>query len=238
MKVLLTAIAIIDDLGAIVIIALFYTDHLSGPSLLFAGIAIGVLALLNRLHVTKISAYVFVGILLWVSVLKSGVHATLAGVILAFAIPLKERDTHGQSLLKQMEHNLHPWIVFGVLPVFGFANAGVSFAGVSWANVFEPVTLGITAGLLLGKQIGVFGVLALLVASGLSRMPEGSRWIHLYGVSALCGIGFTMSLFIGSLAFQHASFDAPVRIGVLAGSLASALVGYALLRFAPSGRNA
>ena len=232
LKVLLTAIAIIDDLGAIVIIALFYTDHLSLISLGFAGIAIAALVLLNRLHVTKISAYVFVGTLLWLSVLKSGVHATLAGVILAFAVPLKERDAHGESLLKQMEHNLHPWVTFGVLPVFGFANAGVSFAGLSWTALVEPVTLGIAAGLFLGKQIGIFAVLGALIGAGLSRMPEGAGWLHLYGVSVLCGIGFTMSLFIGSLAFEHASFDAPVRLGVLAGSLVSSVVGFCLLRLA------
>ncbi|HET8726171.1 MAG TPA: Na+/H+ antiporter NhaA [Alphaproteobacteria bacterium] len=234
LKVLLTAIAIIDDLGAIVIIALFYTADLSVGALAFAALAIVVLVALNRLGVTRTTPYVLTGIVLWTLVLKSGVHATLAGVVVALAIPLAPKDAEGNSPLGRLEHGLHPWVAFGVLPVFGFANAGVSFAGMTPASLMEPLTLGIALGLLVGKQIGVFGAVWLSVRAGLARMPEGVNWLQVYGVAVLCGIGFTMSLFIGGLAFADTATAGPIRLGVLSGSIVSAVLGYALLRFAPA----
>lgn len=234
LKVLLTVIAIIDDLGAIVIIAVFYTAQLSIESLGLAVAAVIALLALNRLRVTHVAAYVIVGTALWVCVLKSGVHATLAGVVTAFAIPLRVEDAEGHSLLKRLEHMLHPWIAFLVLPMFAFANAGISFRGIGPANFVEPVTLGIALGLFLGKQLGVFAPMWLSIRFGLASMPQGTTWMQLYGVAMLCGIGFTMSLFIGGLAFELTDFKAPVRLGVLTGSVASALCGLALLRFAPT----
>jgi len=232
LKVLLTAIAIIDDLGAIVVIAAFYTSNLSISSLALAATAIAGLVALNRLHVSHVAAYVIVGVILWVCVLKSGVHATLAGVITAFAIPLRVRDEDGHSLLRHLEHALHPWVAFLILPMFAFANAGVSFANLGLADVLEPATLGIVLGLLVGKQIGVFVPLWLCIRFGLAPMPAGASWAKLYGIALLCGVGFTMSLFIGGLAFEAAGFDAPVRLGVLGGSVLAAAAGYGVLRCA------
>jgi NhaA family Na+:H+ antiporter len=233
LKVLLTAIAIIDDLGAILIIAVFYTDNLSLTALLLGVVPIVGLAVANRLGVRRLAAYVLLGIALWVCVLKSGVHATLAGVVTAMAVPLRPAGADRASLLEHAEHALHPWVAYAILPLFAFANAGVSFAGVGLHSFVEPVKLGISLGLFLGKQLGVFGMIWLAVRTGLAPMPEGVSWRQLYGVSLLCGVGFTMSLFVGSLAFEHASFEAPVRLGVLTGSLASALCGYLLLRLGP-----
>ncbi|HYN39980.1 MAG TPA: Na+/H+ antiporter NhaA [Rhodospirillales bacterium] len=230
LKVLLTAIAILDDLGAIIIIAVFYTEDLSTTSLSFAFGALAVLAAMNLLGVRKLAPYLVVGAVLWTCVLKSGVHATLAGVALAMTIPLAEKN--GSSLLKSCEHGLHTWVAFGVLPIFGFANAGVSFAGMTWASFLEPITLGIALGLFVGKQIGVFTFLWLAIRSGLARLPEGASWQQLYGIALLCGIGFTMSLFIGSLAWKHDDFYAAVRLGVLTGSIASAIAGATLLAWA------
>ena len=233
LKVLLTAVAIIDDLGAIVVIAIFYTANMSLVSLGLAGLAIVGLVLLNRFRVSHILAYLLVGTILWICVLKSGVHATLAGVVTAFAIPLKVENEDGHSLLKHLEHLLHPWVAFLVLPMFAFANAGISFEGMSLASFLEPVTLGIALGLIVGKQLGVFLPLWLCIKSGIAPMPRNANWVQLYAVSVLCGIGFTMSLFIGGLAFELSEFKAPVRLGVLTGSIVSALLGYALLRFGP-----
>ena len=230
LKVLLTAIAIIDDLGAIVIIAVFYTADLSVISLVLAAAALGVLVIMNLAGVRRLAPYLIVGLILWTCVLKSGVHATLAGVALAMTVPLFQKD--GGSLLKSCEHGLHSWVAFGVLPIFGFANAGVSFYGMTLDNFIEPVTLGIALGLFVGKQIGVFGALRLSVRAGISRMPEGAGWLHLYGVALLCGIGFTMSLFIGSLAWEHADHYTSIRLGVLTGSIASAVVGAVVLLLA------
>lgn len=231
LKVLLMAIAIIDDLGAIVVIALFYTSNLSIEALLLGLVAIAGLVAANRLRIAHPAAYLLLGTALWVCVLKSGVHATLAGVITAFAIPLAPQNGDGKSMLKGLEHDLHPWVAFGILPLFAFANAGVSFAGIGLDSFVEPVKLGISLGLLLGKQIGVFGMLWLCIRLSVAPMPEGATWRHLYGVSLLCGIGFTMSLFIGSLAFEHSSFDAPIRLGVLTGSILCASLGYLVLRW-------
>jgi NhaA family Na+:H+ antiporter len=229
LKVFLVALAIIDDLGAIVIIALFYSGELSLWSL---SVAAGVLALLfalNRGGVTRIAPYLLLGILLWLFVLKSGVHATLAGVAVAFAIPVRE-DASGRSPLRAVEQALHPWVAFLVMPAFAFANAGVSFAGMTLGHLFAGVPLGITLGLFLGKQIGAFGAAWLAIRAGWARMPEGADWTLLYGTCMLAGIGFTMSLFIGTLAFEPASYAAPVRLGVLTGSALSGIAGYLVLR--------
>jgi NhaA family Na+:H+ antiporter len=232
LKVLLLAIAIFDDLGAILIIAFFYTADLSQTALLLALLPIAGLILLNVAGVTLTMPYVLLGIVLWVLVLKSGVHATLAGVITALAVPLAQGRHSQRSVLEDLEEALHPWVVYGILPLFAFANAGVSFAGIGMHSFREPVMLGIALGLFLGKQIGIFGGLWLTIRSGLTPMPRETTWLQLYGVAVLSGIGFTMSLFIGSLAFPVGTFDAPVRLGVLTGSIVSALCGYALLRFA------
>jgi Na+:H+ antiporter, NhaA family len=232
LKIFLTAVAIADDLGAIVIIALFYTAELSLPMLFSAGAAIAVLTALNLQKITRIAPYVIVGVILWVFVLKSGVHATLAGVAVAFAVPLKTMDAQGHAPLHQLEHSLHPWVAFGVLPIFAFANAGVSFAGVTLTALAEPLPLGIAAGLFIGKLVGVGGASAALVRLGLARLPESASWRQLVGVAALCGVGFTMSLFIGSLAFEGPEYFTPLRLGVIVGSTLSGVTGYLLLRFA------
>ena len=236
LKVLLTAIAIIDDLGAIVIIAAFYTADLSLASLVLAGVAILGLIALNLAGVRQITPYLLVGALLWVFVLKSGVHATLAGVATALAIPLEGRDESGRlsadpdvSPLRYLEHLLHPWVAFLILPAFAFANAGVSFAGLGLNAFGENVALGIALGLLIGKPIGVYGAIWLAIRFGLGRMPEGANGQQLLGLACLCGIGFTMSLFIGGLAFTDAGHAAQVRLGVLSGSVLSAVLGYVLL---------
>jgi len=230
LKVFLLALAIFDDLGAIVIIAVFYTTDLSVTSLLLAGGVLLVMLALNRLGVTRIAPYALLGIVLWVCVLKSGVHATLAGVAMALAIPV--RTAQDESPLQQLEHALHPWVAFLVVPLFGFANAGISFAGMSAGALTDGVSLGIAAGLFIGKQLGVFGAVYGCVRLGFARLPEGTTWVSLYGVAVLAGIGFTMSLFIGTLAWDTADYAAPLRIGVLGGSLLSGVVGYVLLLFA------
>jgi NhaA family Na+:H+ antiporter len=227
-KVLLTAIAILDDLGAIVIIAAFYTDQISQASLGWATVALVGLGVLNRFRVTSLTPYVLVGTFLWACVLKSGVHATLAGVMVAAAIPM--RGGEGGSPMKRAEHALHPWVAFLVLPLFGFANAGVPLTGLGLDSLLEPVTLGIALGLFLGKQVGILGSVWLAVRLRIASMPQGATWRHVWGAAVLCGIGFTMSLFIGSLAYEHAHFDAPVRLGVLVGSIASAALGIAILK--------
>jgi len=232
LKIFLTAVAIADDLGAIVIIALFYTAELSIAMLFWAALAVAALIALNIQKVTRIAPYMIVGVVLWVFVLKSGVHATLAGVAIAFAVPLKATAPNGQAPLHQLEHSLHPWVAFAVLPIFAFANAGVSFAGVTLSELTRPMPLGITAGLFVGKLVGVCGASAVLVRFGLAKLPEGANWRHLAGVAALCGVGFTMSLFIGSLAFEGPEYFTPLRLGVIAGSTLSGVTGYVLLRFA------
>jgi NhaA family Na+:H+ antiporter len=230
LKVFLLALAIIDDLGAIVIIALFYSGDLALSSLLFGAIALAGLLLLNLTGVRRIAPYALLGIVLWVCVLKSGVHATLAGVVTAFCIPLREEPAYGPSPLKRLEHALHPWVAFLVMPLFGFANAGVSLTGDGGAALTGGVAGGIALGLFLGKQLGAFGVAALAIKSGLARLPEGASWLGLYGTCVLAGIGFTMSLFIGTLAWDDADYAAPLRLGVLGGSLLSGLAGYLILK--------
>lgn len=235
LKIFLTAVAIADDLGAIIIIALFYTAELSIAMLFLAVVAIAVLIALNLQKVTRIAPYIIVGVILWVFVLKSGVHATLAGVAIAFAVPLKTTGAQGTAPLHQLEHSLHPWVAFGVLPIFAFANAGVSFAGVTLSALAQPLPLGIAVGLFAGKLCGVCGASAMLIRLGLAKLPEGASWLQLIGVAALCGVGFTMSLFIGSLALDGPEYFTPLRLGVIAGSTLSGVIGYLLLRFA-SGR--
>ena len=244
LKVFLLSVAIFDDLGAIAVIALFYTEQISGPALLTAALFIVVLAALNRSGVVRPAAYLLVGVPLWVAVLKSGAHATLAGVILAFFIPIRspgwEAGEAGDlsSPLKSLEHALHPWVAFGILPVFAFANAGVPMTGLSVADLLHPVPLGIALGLVLGKLVGVLAASWLAVRLGLASLPDEVRWPHMVGVSLLCGIGFTMSLFIASLAFEEAdlSFNGLDRLGILTGSLVAGVLGYALLRSVLGGR--
>ena len=229
LKVFLTAVAIIDDLGAIVVIALFYTAQLSPLMLLAAGGGIVVLVLLNRARVMNIGPYVVVGLVIWVCVLKSGIHATLAGVVTAMAIPLK--DDHGGSPLETAEHALHPWVAFAVLPMFAFANAGVNLQGVSLATLAQGVPLGIALGLVAGKAVGVFGAAWLLIRLTGASLPAGASMRQFFGVCVLCGIGFTMSLFIGGLAFAGLDpvYETEVKLGVLGGSLIAGLLGTVLL---------
>jgi len=228
LKLFLTALAIIDDLGAIVVIAIFYTEELSWVSLGVAAAALVVLVVLNRAGVRRIVWYVLIGLVLWVCVLKSGVHATLAGVALALAIPF-EAKPGDEAPLTRLEHELAPWVAFGILPVFGFGNAGLSFAGLSFSSILEPVPLAIAAGLFFGKQIGVFATAALVIRAGWADLPANADWITLWGTGILTGIGFTMSLFIGTLAFGESDLEAVMRLGVLAGSALSAVVGAAVL---------
>lgn len=237
LKVFLTAVAIIDDLGAIVVIALFYTDHLSLGMLAGAGVGTLLLVLLNRSGVRRADVYLVVGLVIWVCVLKSGIHATLAGVVTALAIPMRNtegqpmRNTEGQPLAGALEHGLHPWVAFLVLPMFAFANAGVSLQGMSLDSLFAPIPLGIAGGLVLGKTIGVFGAAWLMIKSGLAAAPAGATTRQFVGVCMLCGIGFTMSLFIGGLAFQGLSpdFEAKLKLGVLGGSILAGLLGTLVL---------
>lgn len=235
LKIFLTALAILDDLGAIVIIALFYTSELNLFALGMAGVLLACLTGLNRAGVVRLAPYLLLGAVLWYFVLKSGVHATLAGVALALAIPLRPQHQggpHVHSPLHALEHALHKPVALLIVPVFGFANAGVSFAGMGLASLAQPVPLGVALGLFLGKQLGVFGFAWLAIKSGIASLPRHATFTQLYGVALLCGIGFTMSLFIGALAFTDAAAIDATKIGVLTGSLASALVGFALLRAA------
>ncbi len=229
LKIFLLALAIMDDLGAIIIIALFYTANLSWISLALAGGGILVLFAFNLFGITRVAAYVLVGIAVWVCVLKSGVHATLAGVAVAFCIPLRTRDAEGHSPLEHLEHILHPWCAFLIVPVFAFANAGVSLQGMTLGSLFGGIPLGIAAGLFIGKQVGVFGFTYGAVRAGICEMPPGTNWAQVYGLAMLTGIGFTMSLFIGTLAFESIEHASAVRLGVLSGSLFSAVGGYLLL---------
>jgi NhaA family Na+:H+ antiporter len=234
LKIFLLALAIIDDLGAIVIIAIFYTADLSLLSLGLAAVGILGLILLNRLGVLRLTPYILLGTFVWVCVLKSGVHATLAGVALAFAIPLKTRGPREQSPLRRCEHALHPWVTFAIMPIFAFANAGVPLGGGTGLQAFmQPLGLGIAGGLFIGKQLGVMAVALAGAALGLFRLPERVNWAQMYGASVLTGIGFTMSLFIGTLAFAGPEAAAPLRLGVLTGSIVSAALGYVVLRLAP-----
>lgn len=229
LKVFLTTIAIVDDIAAIVIIAIFYTYDLSVVSLALAGLGIAGLAVLNRYRVMNLAPYMLIALFIWLCVLKSGVHATLAGVVVAVFIPLRPGDD--SSPARHLEHTLHPWVAFAVLPIFAFANAGVPLFGISIEKLTNGVPMGIILGLFVGKQLGVFGMVAIARLFRLARLPEGTTWGQVYGVSILCGIGFTMSLFIGTLAFEHGNFDvlSGVKLGVLAGSVLSAIAGLLVL---------
>ncbi len=235
LKVFLAAVAIIDDLGAIVVIAVAYTDQLSLTMLAASGLGVALLLALNRLRVTAMAPYVVLGLLIWVFVLKSGVHPTLAGVVTALAIPLS--DDRGGSPLHRAEQALHPWVAFVVLPLFAFVNAGVSLQGVSLQSLALPVPMGIVLGLLLGKALGVFGASWLMLRFGGATLPAGASRLQFFAVCVLCGIGFTMSLFIGGLAFQGQGDEliTQLKLGVLGGSLLSALLGIGLLWWAPRG---
>jgi NhaA family Na+:H+ antiporter len=237
LKALLLSVAIFDDLGAIVIIALFYSGELSLTALSIAAVLVLGLALLNRSGVTRPTAYFLLGVPLWAAVLKSGVHATLAGVVLAMFIPHRAGEDRPaeeseESPLLHLEHRLHPWVAFGVLPVFALANAGVPLLDISLGDLTHPVPLGIIGGLFLGKLVGVLGMSGLAVGLKVADLPEGVRWLQLQGLSLLCGVGFTMSLFIASLAFEQGgeAYFGMERLGILVGSLLSGVVGYAFLR--------
>lgn len=229
-KIFLTSLAIFDDIGAIVIIAVFYSAKISLTALVVVACCIPLLAFLNMRNTAPKSIYIIVGVIMWVAMLKSGVHATLAGIILAIFIPMKSADNN-HSPLKDIEHDLHYLIAFVVLPVFAFANAGISFEGVGVEEILHSVPLGITLGLFIGKQVGVFGCCWLAVQFKIAGLPKGMDWSSLYGAAALCGVGFTMSLFIGSLAFEETNvnllFDE--RLGIIVGSLASGIIGYLVL---------
>jgi len=239
LKVFLTAVAIFDDLGAIVVIAVFYTDQLSFAMLALALCAMAGLAALNKARVMRADVYILIGLIMWLGLLKSGVHATLAGVATALFIPM--RDTRpgreGESPLMALEHGLHPWVAFLILPMFAFANAGVSLAGVTMKDLLAPLPLGIAAGLLVGKAVGVFGSSWLMIRLGWAKKPTGSNWGQFFGVCVLCGIGFTMSLFIGGLAFEGLAphFGTDLKLGVIGGSLLSGAIGALML--ARSSRN-
>jgi len=233
LKVFLTSLAIIDDLGAIVIIATFYAEHLALIALAAAALVAIALFALNRAGVTSLVPYLLLGIALWVAMLFSGIHATLAGVVLAMAIPLNAEPSHGyaraRSPLHSMERALSPWVAFIVLPIFGFANAGVSLGAAGYASLLSPLSLGISLGLFLGKQIGIFASVFIAKKTGLAALPMGASWRQIYGIATLCGIGFTMSLFIGLLAFSDAERVSVTKLAVLAGSLLSALAGTVVL---------
>ena len=240
LKVFLTALAIIDDLGAVLIIALFYTADLSLPMLGGASVVLALLYGLNKAGVSRLWPYLALGLVLWGFVLLSGVHATVAGVLLALTIPLRlsvGRPDDPTSPLHILEHAVHPWSAFLILPIFGFANAGVSLAGFGPHMLLDPVTLGVALGLFLGKQLGVFGFVLAAVRFGWAQRPAGAGWMQIYGVALLCGVGFTMSLFIGLLAFaQRPELEAETKIGVLVGSIACMAAGALVLRLAPQHR--
>lgn len=231
LKVFLTSLAIFDDIGAIVIIALFYTSKISIAALIVAAICLPILFIMNRKGVASRSPYFLVGLIVWVSLLKSGVHATLAGVIMALFIPMRDANKPDHSPLQELEHDLHSVVAFFVLPVFAFANAGISLVGVSPSVMLHDVPVGVALGLFLGKPIGIFGLCGLAIMLGYAKLPKGMSMASLFGVSGLCGIGFTMSLFVGSLAFEETGvnllFDE--RLGIIVGSLASGLLGYFVL---------
>jgi NhaA family Na+:H+ antiporter len=233
LKVFLVSLAIFDDLAAIIIIAIFYTSELSAWALISSAICLVVLSIMKKRGVTSVSPYLWVGLIMWISVLKSGVHATLAGVALAAFIPLNVPNEPERSPLRELEHDLHTLVAFAILPIFAFVNAGVSFRGVGVSDLLHPVPLGIVAGLFLGKQVGVFGFCWLAIKAGIAKLPTGTNWGSLWGVSILCGVGFTMSLFVGSLAFESTTVDIKEmfdeRLGIILGSLLSGVVGYFVL---------
>jgi len=236
LKIFLAALAILDDLGAVIVIAIFYTSDLSVPYLIGAGIVFGILMLLNRGRINSLSLYLLLGALLWLLVFCSGVHATIAGVLLALTIPIRltpgtPEAAPATSPLHRLEQALHVPVAFIVVPIFGFANAGVSFAGATLETFTDPLTMGVAMGLVLGKLIGVFGAILLMVRLRLADLPAGASWMQAFGVALLCGIGFTMSLFIGMLAFDDPLLQSEVKFGILTGSLIAGIAGFLVLRF-------
>ncbi|HED1311319.1 TPA: Na+/H+ antiporter NhaA, partial [Kluyvera ascorbata] len=235
LKIFLSALAILDDMGAVAIIALFYTSNISFLMLAGAAVTVALLFIMNRAGITRLFPYLLAGGVLWFFMLQSGVHATIAGILLALFIPLRVTDPDKQSPLARLEHGINPWVTFLILPLFGFANAGVALSGMTADDLMSPVPVGVALGLFVGKQAGIFGLSLLAVSLGLAKRPEKSTWLQVYGVSVLCGIGFTMSLFIGNLAFAESPLLVDeVKVGVLAGSVLAALAGMLILRFSPS----
>jgi len=230
MKALLLAIAVIDDIGAITVIALFYTGEIKIDMLIAGGVVLAVLFAIGRMRIASSMPYVLLAVVMWVFILKSGIHATLAGVTAAMMVPMVARD--GSHLLERMEHGLHSWVAFLIIPVFGFANAGVSLIGLSPSDLLAPLPLGIALGLLIGKQVGIVGFAFVAVKAGIATLPDGIGWRKLHGLSLLAAIGFTMSLFIGNLAFADAATVDAVKLGVLAGSVIAAITGFVLLKSA------
>ncbi|MCF8495702.1 MAG: Na+/H+ antiporter NhaA [Alphaproteobacteria bacterium] len=231
LKVFLTAVAIIDDLGAIIIIALFYTNEIVLVYLALALLGLFILTALNKSGIKLLSPYLLIGAGIWWFLLQSGVHATLAGVAVALTIPLSQNGSEEKSALYKLEHAIYPWIAFAVIPIFGFTNAGVSFTGLNFTDAFGTIPLGITLGLFLGKQLGIFSAVWIAVKLGYANLPDQSNWWQIYGVAILCGIGFTMSLFIGELSFgNHAHLTDTVKIGIFSGSFLSAIIGWIILR--------
>ncbi|MGH1426903.1 MAG: Na+/H+ antiporter NhaA [Arenicella sp.] len=233
-KIFITSLAIFDDIGAIIIIAAFYTSKISLMALVVVAACMPVLFIMNKRNIVRKSPYILIGIIMWIATLKSGVHATLAGVILAMFIPMRDKTDHNISPLKSLEHDLHGIVAFFILPVFAFANAGLNLSGVGLEQITHPVPIGIALGLFFGKQIGIFGLCWIAIKLKMASLPEKMNWPALYGASALCGIGFTMSLFIGSLAFEETGvnllFDE--RLGIIIGSILSGVVGFVALRLA------
>jgi len=233
LKIFLVSLAIFDDIGAIVIIAIFYTSDLSVQALSVAAGCLLVLSIMSWRGVSQVSTYILVGVVMWIAVLKSGVHATLAGVALAAFIPMRDSRDSSKSPLRLLEHDLHSVVAYGVLPLFAFVNGGIDLAGVSIESIMHSVPMGIAAGLFVGKQVGIFVLCFLAIKLGLARMPEGANWGSLYGVSVLCGVGFTMSLFVASLAFENVLFSPEQvfdeRLGIIVGSILSAVVGFLVL---------
>lgn len=233
LKVFLTALAIFDDIGAIIIIAVFYTSQIAWGFLLIAAVLSFFLFLLNRFNVCKLIPYLIIGMFLWFCVLKSGLHATLSGIIVAFAIPIREKENPRRSPLRRLEYFLHPWVAFCILPLFAFANAGFSISALKLSDITSPITMGVAAGLFFGKQIGVWVFSWLAIKLGWAHLPQNANFKSIYGVSLIAGVGFTMSLFIGSLAFgdaSHSDYPDMVRLGVIVGSLLSGILGYWVLR--------
>ena len=233
LKVFLVSLAIFDDLGAIVIIAIFYAGELSSTAMIVVAACLVALTTMNRRNVMSVSSYVFVGVIMWIAVLKSGVHATLAGVALAAFIPMRDPEKSDHSPLRELEHDLHHVVAFGVLPMFAFVNAGIDFSDISLDDFLHKVPLGIAAGLFIGKQLGIFLLCFAAIKLGMARLPDGANWGSLYGVSILCGVGFTMSLFVGSLAFEDVAINQEIvfdeRIGITVGSLLSGIMGFIVL---------
>jgi Na+:H+ antiporter, NhaA family len=233
LKVFLLTLATLDDLGAIIIIAVFYTSNLSVLALGLAAVVLAALFGLNRAGVTRTAPYILLGLVLWLCVLKSGVHATLAGVALAFAIPLEGRK--GERIIPKLEKALHPYVTFAILPLFAFANAGLSLSGISLGNLADPLPLGIAAGLVVGKPLGIMLMVVAAIGLGIAKLPQGASWRQIFGVACLAGIGFTMSLFIGLLAYADAFLMSEVRLGVLVGSLISGIIGVSVLTLGKRG---